>query len=653
MIKSKHIISILFVFFVHSFFGQIFSKKKVLKSSNKIESQQNNTSLLEQIDYAKRIFTDSTSKATGIVENVLYTSLKQKKKLEEGVAYKTLGEFNQVLSSFELALYNYDKALPILKKLNRVNLLEQLYQSSAICHYNLKNFQEAINNYETANQIASSKGNTFIEVKNRLEIGNLHVLKREYNDAQKQYVFCESISKDKGYKTQLVKAKIGLGEVYLALKKYNQAEVKLKEASKLAESIENDALANQAFDLLAKVEEKQNHTEDNIAYQQKAYSFNQSRGNLDDALRNSSNMANTLLEQNRTTEAMEVLKNNTELAKQTSDVKVKKDFYKALSTLYEKQGKKEEAEIVNKQYKILEDSLKQTTKNKELALQNKTEMLSNAQNRLLLMEKDKALNQKEILLLRQQQILQESTIKKQEIITYSLAIGLFVILILSFFIYKNNKEKQTSNQLLVLKSLRNQMNPHFIFNSLNSVNSFIAKQDERSANKYLAEFSKLMREVLEYSQEDFIPLAKEVEILKLYLNLEHFRFKNDFDFTFHVDKNINLDDYQIPPMLLQPFVENAIWHGLRYKEDKGNLAVSFIQKMNCVEVVIKDDGIGREKSKLVKTQNQKKMKSTGLKNVESRLEIIKNVFKKDLEITIDDLNKQTKEGTLVTIRLYA
>ena len=196
------------------------------------------------------------------------------------------------------------------------------------------------------------------------------------------------------------------------------------------------------------------------------------------------------------------------------------------------------------------------------------------------------------------------------------------------------------------------MNPHFIFNSLNSVNSFIAKKDEKSANKYLSEFSKLMREVLEYSQEEFIPLSKEIELLKRYVKLEHFRFNSDFDFEFIIDEKIRLDDYQIPPMLLQPFIENAIWHGLRYKKVKGELIVKFAQTPSYLEITITDNGIGRSKSLESKTVNQKKMKSTGIKNVENRLDIIQSVFKKKLIVEIGDLDKSKKEGTKITLKLH-
>ena len=113
------------------------------------------------------------------------------------------------------------------------------------------------------------------------------------------------------------------------------------------------------------------------------------------------------------------------------------------------------------------------------------------------------------------------------------------------------------------------MNPHFIFNALNSVNGYIAKNDERKANRYLSDFSILMRAVLENSEKDFIPLNKEIELLQLYLKLEHSRFSDKFSYDIQIDSQVKITEFNIPPMLLQPYVENAIWHGLRYKEEIG------------------------------------------------------------------------------------
>ena len=195
------------------------------------------------------------------------------------------------------------------------------------------------------------------------------------------------------------------------------------------------------------------------------------------------------------------------------------------------------------------------------------------------------------------------------------------------------------------------MNPHFIFNALNSVNSFIASNDERAANKYLSEFSQLMRSVLENSEEDFIPLSKEIELLELYVKLEHFRFKDKFDYEVTVDESINVDDFVIPPMLLQPYVENAVWHGLRYKEDKGMLKIHFQQKdKETVSITIEDDGIGRKKSKELKTENQKKQKSKGMGNIQKRISILNEMYKDKVDVIVEDAF-ENEAGTLVRLTL--
>jgi LytS/YehU family sensor histidine kinase len=194
------------------------------------------------------------------------------------------------------------------------------------------------------------------------------------------------------------------------------------------------------------------------------------------------------------------------------------------------------------------------------------------------------------------------------------------------------------------------MNPHFIFNSLNSVNNYIAKSNERAANKYLAKFSRLMRMVLDYSQVEFISLTNEVELLRLYVELEHERFKDKFHYVFEVDETINTEQFQIPPMIVQPFIENAVWHGLCYKKEEGQLSIYFRDRGDHVEIEVSDDGIGRTKSQEIKTVNQKKHKSSGMRNIENRTEMIRSLFRKKIDYEISDLSEG--KGTRVIIKLF-
>ncbi len=223
--------------------------------------------------------------------------------------------------------------------------------------------------------------------------------------------------------------------------------------------------------------------------------------------------------------------------------------------------------------------------------------------------------------------------------------------LLTYYSLRANQKQKLANNLLALKSMRSQMNPHFIFNALNSVNSFIAVNDERNANRYLSEFSALMRSVLENSEEDFIPFQKEIELLGLYVKLEHNRFKDKFDYTIHVDKNIDLESYAIPPMLLQPYIENAIWHGLRYKKEKGILNISIARKdENSITITVQDNGIGRKRSMEMKTKNQLKQKSKGMSTIKNRIAILNDMYQDKIAVDITDAFADGT-GTKVTLTL--
>lgn len=157
---------------------------------------------------------------------------------------------------------------------------------------------------------------------------------------------------------------------------------------------------------------------------------------------------------------------------------------------------------------------------------------------------------------------------------------------------------------------------------------------------------------MENSKFDFVSLQSEVEILKLYLSLEHFRFQDKFDYVFNIDQGIDLDGVQIPPMLVQPYIENAVWHGLRYKDGKGKLEVDISKNGSTLKIRIEDDGIGRKKSKELKTVNQMKQESTGMKNIQSRIDIINDVHGAKYDVAITDLEADGKDaGTRVVIEI--
>ena len=349
-------------------------------------------------------------------------------------------------------------------------------------------------------------------------------------------------------------------------------------------------------------------------------------------------IANAYIAQDKYDEAIPYLKESIEEAGSEDDLVVQKDATRKLSEIFEYKGDYPKAFASYRNYVALVDTL-YVRKEQEISRAARfNREISSKQNRISGLEQERELSQSKYdLALTEQELVQESN-RRQQWIIYSLIFGLLLMGIATFFFYRSTQQQKLANNLLALKSLRSQMNPHFIFNALNSVNNYIAKSDERSANRYLSEFSTLMRSVLENSDEDFIPLSKELELLELYVKLEHDRFSDKFDYVIDVDEGIDVGAFQIPPMLLQPYIENAIWHGLRYTEDKGYLDIHIKQKNeSSLEITISDNGIGRKKSAELKTQNQKKQKSKGMGNIKKRIAILNDMYKDKVDVHISDL----------------
>ncbi|MFS4418360.1 histidine kinase [Maribacter sp. 2307ULW6-5] len=362
-------------------------------------------------------------------------------------------------------------------------------------------------------------------------------------------------------------------------------------------------------------------------------------------------IANAYIAQDKYSEAISHLEQSIVEADFEDDLLVQKDATRKLSEVYEVKGDFNKALQTYQAYVNVVDTL-YVRKEEEISRAARfTREISSVQNRIKGLEQERELTASKYNLALTEQALSQESYKRQQWLIYSLVLGLCLMGLAAFFFYRSNQQQKLANNLLALKSLRSQMNPHFIFNALNSVNNFIAKNDERSANKYLSDFSKLMRSVLDNSEADFIPLSEELQLLELYVKLEHSRFPDKFDYHIEIEEGLNVEHFQIPPMLLQPYIENAIWHGLRYKRAKGTLEIRVAAVTgNQVQVTIRDNGIGRQASARAKTQHQKKKRSKGMANIARRVAILNKMQPDKVSIAINDL-KEDGSGTEVILTL--
>lgn len=264
----------------------------------------------------------------------------------------------------------------------------------------------------------------------------------------------------------------------------------------------------------------------------------------------------------------------------------------------------------------------------------------------------------QIKLLQQEQDINQLRIRRNLAIAIALAGFLFMLIVGGFF-YIRHRNLQANRQTLQLelRSLRSQMNPHFIFNSLSSIHRYIWSNNQEEASDYLTKFSKLMRMILDNSQHTFIPLNKELESLRLYLDLEALRCNNVFDYRIQVAENINDEEVLIPPMIIQPYVENAIWHGLVHrKEKKGQLDIEVSLNGKVLEVMVTDNGIGRKMAMEIKEKKDRTHHSMGMKVTEGRIALIRKINNtKDANVEVTDLedNGGQAAGTQVKIILPA
>jgi len=603
-----------------------FKRKKNYSFNNLIDSA---------LVYKKKSAEKSIEFITQSIKNS--TSVKQNAEAFEvlGDVYLHWKQNDLAVSNYRISLNNY-KSNEVKLKLAKAYMMNNNYQESLSIYKEL-NFKELSNyqkveSFEGLGDVYFKMNEYKLSIKafnSGLEIAQTHLIAPKVTDINSKIAQAFNASgatvKAKKYydnslnlatkenKSRAVQEKIKVAD----FNNYNNNfddEIRLREEAILdIKDIETDSVIDNQSDYTT---QKQNYKIGNALFMQRNYE-----------------------------EAIPYYEKSIKEADRRGDLVVDKDAKRKLSETYEEVGDFENAKKTYNEYIKSVEALFVKKEQQITQAGRFSKNIVEQQSRISLLESDRELSESRYQLNQEQN-------KNQKIIIYSLIGGLLLLLFAAYLMYKYIKQQRLANNLLALKSLRSQMNPHFIFNALNSVNSFIATNDERTANKYLSDFSKLMRAVLENSEQDFIPLQKEVELLQLYTKLEHFRFQDKFDYNINLDEAIDVEDFQIPPMLLQPYIENAVWHGLRYKKEKGKLDISITKKSKDeIKITITDNGIGRKKSEALKTANQQKQNSKGMGNIKKRVSILNEMYKDKVAVSIDDYQTEGDTGTKVVVTL--
>jgi len=351
------------------------------------------------------------------------------------------------------------------------------------------------------------------------------------------------------------------------------------------------------------------------------------------------------------------------------------DGYNLMYIIYDQLKRQDSAYIYYQKYTMIKDSIALDDFGRKLATFKALADNEKKESRIELLNHEKLVSQQQ-LQLREQEIERAAFQKKLMIASIIGFILLVVIIIRNIFLqYKNesNRHKIVEQELtlqklesekvrtdlqqkaamLEMEVLRAQMNPHFIFNSLNSINRFILQNNRVLASEHLTKFSKLVRLILENSQVSLISLETELETLKLYIELEAVRFDDHFDFEILISDDVDVSGIQVPPLIIQPYVENAIWHGLMPREEKGHLRISLFLQEDWLGCRITDDGIGRKKAAELKSKLSSSHNSMGMRITAERIAMINPDLPIESYVTVTDveLADSSPGGTEVYLKI--
>ncbi len=560
--------------------------------------------------------------------------------------HRSLGRINRDLSLFEKSISEYNKAVEITKLLKDTISELKVLNSIGSAYRRQDDITNALNYHQEALDIALNIKNPSIDIKKSISIsqnsmGNLYISLRQYDLALKEFSNSIVMQKQLNNKLGLAinyqnigNAKEELGDLDEALKNYHKSLTY------------NNSLENNVGKIICA------YSIANVLIKQKKYIEAQKTVNavLNIAIAQKdmyylSNTYNTLgLSQVHLNKFNASEKNLKKALKIATEYKVQNIIVKANENLALLNEKKQDYKKAYKYYKTAKEEGAKTYNNRNLLYLN--ELKSRY-------DKQRTENQLEDLST-QNEIAKLQLEKNRNI--FILIASLFILLIVILYSIIRERSLQNEKKFLTLKqeALQSQMNPHFIFNALNSIKLYIINNEQKNAVYYLNKFAKLIRKILEASKVKEISLREELETMELYMSIENIRFNNEINYTFNVDNNLKLDSIKIPPLVLQPFIENAIWHGLSSKKGSKKITLSVKKtEEDYILISIEDNGVGREVSSKIKAGKTINRKSIGIGLTTERLRSFVRSFEKDFSLKYTDIKgaKNNIEGTKVEIKI--
>jgi len=572
---------------------------------------------------------------------------KEKKYLEgESYALNAMGEYCRNTSQYAKAISFHESALTVAERADNKQLHVRSLNMLGVVYRRLEDIRKALDYHQEALVLAESIEDQTDVVKKSIAVslnsmGNIYLALEQYDLAVQRFKKSMKIEENVGNKLGLAINYHNIGYAKEATGDLEGALVDYKESLSYNNEIDSDLGRLICKSTIGRIYIQQKEY-------QKAVKMITSALEIGKGLRDNFHLSGVYLnlgwvhiELENYKLAQTYLNESLTLSKEFNLKSAVAETYMHLSTLSKRQGKFEEALSFREQSYEL------------------SEKIRNDQNfryvNDLIVKNDQERYSQKIENLEKENATVKQTLKRNKSIWITSSVVFAFLAIMIYILYRQrllNNEKE----ILTLEQdmLRSQMNPHFVFNSLNSIKQYIISNEQKNAVHYLNKFAKLIRKILDASRVKVVSLSDELETMDLYMSIENIRFSNEINFEVLVDEDIDLDKIKIPSLVLQPFLENALWHGLSSKKGEKNIKLSVKKTQDdFVTIAIEDNGIGREAAQKIAANKIVKRKSIGITLTKNRLSNFVKNFKNSFTVHFMDLKDQYENprGTEVVLNI--
>ena len=643
---KKYIILILSVFIINTV-GFAQSQNKIDSLKNLINTAKDDTSKIKLVYNLGRIYENNLPDTAIYYYNVaLSISIKTDSKKYAAICLGQIGNVYYLVGEFEKAIEFTLKSLAIYESIDKQKGISMCYKTLGDIYSDQGIYGNALHCYMKSLKIREKIGDKKGELYCYIGIGYVDKCMGNESKAIASYSKAMKIAFDYQEKYAVSTCYSEIGVIYLSQGSINKALEFVNKSLKIDEELDNISGIASGYANLGNIQKAKGEYSQALEYFLKSLKIAEEIGDLNSSSNTLSSIADVYIKMKLYNEAIKYAMISLKIAKEESILPEQSFNYESLAVAYDSLHDYKNACIYYKLYKQINDSIFNEESHKQITeMQTKYET-EKKESKIKILEKDKELQSTQLS-------------RERWVRNLSLAgMGLMFLLIIGAFFYIRVwrvKEKiATEKKIIELeqKSLLLQMNPHFIFNSLNSISAQML-QNLNVAREYLAKFARLMRLILENSREAFVPMKNETDTINFYLALEQQRL-NNFDYKVIIDEDITSENIEIPPMLIQPHVENAIIHGIFKKQDRGYIEVHLSKtNENLIKCVVQDNGIGRKKSGENKDNLLITHKSLALEITQERLKMLSHGNKEALTVIIDDMEDELHNslGTRVTIKM--